>query len=192
MVRRPSPGKRDRYLQAALQLFVRRGVQQTSTAAIAAQAGTGAGTLFLYFPTKQDLINQLALQIGREQSDFIHGRLQPSMTARQAFQAIWDGSLEWFLDHMEAYKFYEQVRTANLLDEATVRESAAFFAYYFQAIQKGFTEGCLKPLPVEMIGEMLHQELVAVLNLIDRQPDRARQAEYIRSGFDVFWDGIQH
>lgn len=191
MVRKPNPEKRAQFLDAALKLFVLNGVQQTSTAAIAAEAGTAAGTLFLYFPTKQDLVNQLTLKIGREQSETINGLLRPEMTARETFLAIWDGSLRWFRDHMDAYKFFEQVRAANLIDEATIRESEAFLAYYFLAIQKGLAEGCLKPLPVEMIGEMLHQGIVAVLNLVDRQPDPARREEYIRSSFDVFWDGIK-
>jgi AcrR family transcriptional regulator len=191
MVRKPSPEKRTQFLDAALKLFILNGVQQTSTAAIAAEAGTAAGTLFLYFPTKQDLINQLTLKIGQEQSEYVNSLLVPSMNARETFLAIWNGSLHWFLDHMDDYRFFEQVRAANLVDEATVRESEAFLAYYFLAIQKGLAEGCLKPLPVELIGEMLHQDIVAVLNLIHRQPDRAKQEEYIQSSFPIFWDGIK-
>jgi AcrR family transcriptional regulator len=191
MVRKPSPDKRNQLLDAALRLFVAHGVQQTTTAAIAAEAGMAAGTLFLYFPTKQDLVNQLTLEIGRQQSEFINSLLDPARPARETFLTIWNGSLRWFLDHMDAYKFFEQVRAANLVDEATIRASEAFLSYYFLAIQKGLAEGCLKPVPVEMIGEMLHQGLVAVLNLVDRQPDRAQWQEYIQSGFAIFWDGIK-
>jgi len=66
MVRKPSPERRAEFLRAALKLFVANGVQHTSTAAIAREAGSAAGTLFLYFPTKQDLIHELTLKIGRE------------------------------------------------------------------------------------------------------------------------------
>lgn len=191
MVRKPSPEKRAQFLDAALRLFVRHGVQQTSTAAIAAEAGTAAGTLFLYFPTKQDLVNELTLEIGRKQSEYINGLLSPSLKARETFLTIWEGSLRWFQDNLDAYKFFQQVRHSKLVDETIVRESEKFFAYYFHAIQKGFSEGCLKPVPVELIGEMLSQDLVATLNLVERQPDQAKQKEYIRTGFAVFWDGIK-
>ena len=191
MVRKPSPEKRAQLLDAALKLFVANGVQQTTTAAIAQEAGTAAGTLFLYFPTKQELVNELTLQIGREQSAYVKSLLEPSLPARETFLTIWNASLRWFQDNMDAYKFFQQIRSSNLVDETTAQQGAAFLDYYFLAIQKGLSEGCLKPLPVEMIGEMLYQEIVAVLNLVDRQPDRAKQEEYIRSSFSIFWDGIK-
>ncbi|MBI4732070.1 MAG: TetR/AcrR family transcriptional regulator [Chloroflexi bacterium] len=191
MVRKPSPEKRVQFQDAALRLFVAHGVQQTSTAAIAAEAGTAAGTLFLYFPTKQDLINQLTLKIGREQSEYVNSLLQPSQSARESFLAIWSGSLQWFQDNRDAYKLFQQVRTTNLVDEETVRESETYLAYFFEAIQKGIAEGCLKKVPLELIGEMLYHGIVAVMDLIDRQSDHARQEEYIQSGFAIFWDGIK-
>ena len=55
MVRELSSEKRNNFMSSALKLFVANGVQHTSTAEIAKEAGTAAGTLFLYFPTKQDL-----------------------------------------------------------------------------------------------------------------------------------------
>ena len=75
MVRKLDPDKRKKFMDAALKLFVANGVQNTSTAEIAKAAGTAAGTLFLYFPTKQDLIHALVLKIGREQSETIHALL---------------------------------------------------------------------------------------------------------------------
>ena len=191
MVRKPSPEKREQFLQAALKLFAEKGVQNTSTAVIAKEAGTAAGTLFLYFPTKQDLINQLALNIGKEQSDFIKAILDSDLSSRETFLTIWEGSLRWFFEHREAYKYYQQVRNSKLVDESVIQESNQYFDYFYIAIQKGFTEGALKPYPFELIGEMLFESIVAVMNLIDAQPDSTKHEEYIRSGFEIFWNGIK-
>jgi AcrR family transcriptional regulator len=191
MVRKPSPERRTQFLDSALRLFVANGVQQTSTAAIAKEAGTAAGTLFLYFPTKQDLINELVLKIGRDQSEYMKTLLQPPLSARGTFFTIWDGSVRWFLENMDAYQYIKQVKDSRLIDDAVVQESEKYFEYYFQAIQKGLEEGCIKPHPFELIGEMLYQSIVAVLNLVSKQPERAKQEEYIRLGFDIFWDGIK-
>ena len=85
MARKLSPQKREQFLQAALSLFVENGVTRTSTSAIAKKAGTAAGTLFLYFPTKQDLIHTLVLDIGLEQSESIKARLNPSLSVQRHF-----------------------------------------------------------------------------------------------------------
>jgi len=191
MVRKLNPEKKAQFMRTALSLFVAQGVQNTSTAEIARDAGTAAGTLFIYFPTKQDLIHALILQIGRQQSEYIKSLLVQPMPARETFQAIWHGSITWFLENMEAYQYVQQVRDSGIIAAEVVMESEKYFEYYYQAIQKGLEEQSIRPYPLELIGGMLYQDIVAIMNLISRQPDRLRQEQYIHAGFDVFWDGIK-
>jgi AcrR family transcriptional regulator len=191
MVRKLNPDRKLRFLTSALKLFVAQGVQNTSTAEIARDAGSAAGTLFLYFPTKLDLVNALVLEIGRQQAEAITSLLTPSLSARESFFTIWDGSLRWFLEHVDAYLYIRQVRDSGMISEAVVQESNKYFAYYYEAIQKGLQEGGIKPYPVEIIGEFLYQDLVAMMNRLRAQPDPSKQEETIRMGFDIFWDGIK-
>jgi AcrR family transcriptional regulator len=186
-----SPEKKAQYLRSALKLFVANGVKNTSTAAIAKDAGTAAGTFFLYFPTKGDLINELVLEIGREQSEYIKSILVPSLTVRDTFFSIWEGSVRWFLDNMEAYQYFRQVRDSGLIADEVVRESEQFFDYYYAAIQRGLEETCIKTYPIELVGGMLYQDIVAVMNLIAAGSEPAKREEYIQLGFDIFWDGIK-
>ncbi len=192
MVRNLSPEKREKFLNAALKLFVANGVQNTTTSAIAQEAGAAAGTLFLYFPTKQSLINELVLQIGRQHLAHMESLLQPTRSVRDTFWAIWEGSIHWFLNNLDSYQYLQQVRNSEWIDEAVAQETAAFFAYYYDAIQKGHAEGSIKPYPLEMIGEFLYYDIVTVVNILHMQPDPSKQEETIRQGFDIFWDGIKN
>jgi len=191
MVRKLAPEKRENFLNTALKLFVTHGVQNTSTAEIAKEAGTAAGTLFLYFPTKQDLINELVLQISRDQSDYIKTLLDRSLSVRDMFFTIWQGCIRWFLEHRDAFEYIQQVRDTRIVDKATIQESGKTFVYFYDAIQKGLDEAALKPYPLEVIGAFLYQDIVAVMNLIRTQPELDKQEEIIQAGFDIFWDGIK-
>jgi AcrR family transcriptional regulator len=51
--------KRARLLAAARGVFAKKGFAATTTAEIATRAGVGAGTLFLYFASKEDLLVDL-------------------------------------------------------------------------------------------------------------------------------------
>jgi AcrR family transcriptional regulator len=190
MARSLSPEKRENLLRSALTLFVRNGVAHTSTAEIAKEAGMAAGTLFLYFPTKQDLLDHLVLKIGQEQSEHINRLLEPSLSTRQTFFTIWQGTVHWFLQNMEAYQYLQQVRDSGLISDAAVQESGKFFGYYYAAIQKGLVEGSLKPYPIGLIGDFLYQGIVAVMNQIRRQAEPAARAQVIQQGFEIFWDGV--
>ena len=191
MPRKLSPEKREQFLDSALNLFVANGVKNTSTAAIAKDAGTASGTFFLYFPTKQDLINELVTQIGRQQSEYITSLLAASLSVWETFFTIWYGSIRWFLDNREAYQYSRQVRDSGLIAPEVVRESEQFFEYYYQAIQRGLDEELIKPYPVELIGSLLYQDIVAVMNLIKVQQTPAACEAYIQSGFEIFWNGIK-
>jgi AcrR family transcriptional regulator len=191
MVRKPDPERREKFLSSALKLFAANGPQNTSTAAIAKEAGAAAGTLFLYFPTKQDLIHELILEIGKEQSIYIKSLLDPTLPVRETFLTIWNGSIHWFLDHPDAYQYVQQVQDSGLIEEAVVQESNKFFDYYYDAIQRGFEEGFIKPYPIDLIGGFLYQDILAVMNLLRTRPDPGGREETIQTGFDIFWDGIK-
>jgi len=191
MPRKLSPERRQKYLDAALQLFVTQGVPNTTTAQIAHWAGSAAGTLFLYFPTKQDLIHELILEITRQQSEHIHALLIPGQPARDAFFTIWSGTLRWFLQHPQMYQYVLQVRDSGLIDPAVIQQSALYFDYYYTTIQQGLAEALIKPYPIDLIGEFLYQDLVAMMKILQRQPDASQHETLISQGFRLFWDGIR-
>ncbi len=191
MVRELSSEKREKFLNSALKLFVANGVQNTSTAQIAKEAGTAAGTLFLYFPTKQALLDELILKIGRQQADLINSQLDPSASAREIFFMIWNNSVHWFLENMDAFCYVQQVRDSGMISETAVRESDQFFSFYYVAIQKGLQEGSIQPYPLDLVGGFLYQDIVAIINHIRMQPDPGNLDETIQHGFDIFWNGIK-
>lgn len=191
MVRALQSAKREQFLAAALKLFVTQGVQNTSTAEIAREAGTAAGTLFLYFPTKQDLIDQLALQFARQQAENLRARLSTEMNARETFWTIWSSTIGWFTAHMDAYLYIQLVRDTGFLSPAVAQESNQYFGFYYEVVQKGLAEGSIRPYPVELIGGLLYQDVVAVMNMIRYQPDTTLHDTYIQQGFEIFWNGIR-
>lgn len=191
MARKLRPEKRTQFLNSALKLFVANGIKNTSTSAIAKDAGTATGTIFLYFPTKQDLIHELVLKIGKKQSNYIKSSLTPSLSVRETFLTIWNGSVRWFLENPEAYQYIRQVRDSGLIAEEVIQESERFFDYYYDAIQRGLAEERIRPYPIELIGGMLYQNIVAVMNLIAAGSDPKAQNDYIQLGFNIFWDGIK-
>jgi AcrR family transcriptional regulator len=191
MVRELNAEKRERYLSAALKLFTTNGVQNTSTAEIAKAAGTASGTLFLYFPTKIQLINELILLISKQVSDHINGLLDPSLSVRDTFFTIWDGSIRWFLQNMDAFQYSQQVRDSGFITAETTMESGKYFSFYYETIQKGLAAGSIKPYPIDLIGGFLYQDIIAVMNHFRMQSDPGNVDEAVQQGFELFWDGIK-
>lgn len=190
MVRELSAEKRVAFLATALHLFARNGIQNTSTAEIARAAGTAAGTLFLYFPTKRDLVNELAVWIAQEEAATIYPRLNPALPVKETFMVIWEGSIRWLLANMDAFLYSQQIRDSVWLTEETAIKTGETFRFYYEAIQKGLQEKCIKAYPADLIGGYLYQDIVAVMNYIRMQSDLQIVEQTIRQGFELIWDGI--
>lgn len=191
MIRTLDPEKRQRYLDVALKLFARNGIQNTSTSAIAKAAGTASGTLFVYFPTKQDLIDELAITISKTESERVKASLAPTITVREAFHTIWRTSIEWLLTHPDAYQYMQQVRDSAFIDDRVMLETGKNFDFYYTTIARGLEEGSIKPYPIDLIGGFLYQDIVAVVGMALSQPDPTSRTTLIEQGFSIFWGGIQ-
>jgi AcrR family transcriptional regulator len=191
MVRERSQEKKERFLQVALDLFVEQGIQNTSTAQIARRAGTASGTLFLYFSTKQALVDELALWLSQQEAEWVRRQLAPQMSVREMFFAIWAGSLHWMIANPAAFSYAQQTRDPGVLSPQVVLQTAREFDFYYIAIEQGMQQGLLKPYPADLMGAFLYQSLVAVMSYICRLPQGEPVEPLIQQGFALFWDGIR-
>jgi len=70
-------------MEAALKLFTQRGLHGTSTAQISKEAGVATGTLFNYFPTKDDLINSLYFEMKGKLSRSMGKEIESEITFQE-------------------------------------------------------------------------------------------------------------
>jgi hypothetical protein len=108
------------------------------------------------------------------------------------FFTIWTDSILWLLDHLDAYQFSQQIRDTGLIPVEVAVETGKHFQFYYDAIQKGQSDGSIKALPIDLIGGFLYQGIVAVMNYIRLHPEPTHMEQIIQQGFDVFWDGIKN
>ncbi len=75
MTREKVPDKRQRILDAALQVFAERGYYNAKVAEVARQAGVADGTIYLYFENKDDLL----INLFEDRMDFLIRRLREDL-----------------------------------------------------------------------------------------------------------------
>lgn len=81
--RLPPEERRAQLLATALEVFARRGVGRAGHAEIAEEAGVAVSTVFLYFPTRRELVEAVLGEVGRFYLDLalrIHDRDAPVRT----------------------------------------------------------------------------------------------------------------
>src|SRR4029078_11073800 len=83
------PDKRSAILDAALELFVERGYYGTPVPLVAERAGVGAGTIYRYFKSKEDLGNVLYRQIKQSLANFVLMGVKQDEPPREIFRQLW-------------------------------------------------------------------------------------------------------
>jgi len=87
-----------------LKLFVKKGIDNTSTTLISKEAGVATGTLYLYFETKVDLISELGNSIQEESlASFLD--LIESPMGYESLENFWLERVEWGVNNPDKYKF---------------------------------------------------------------------------------------
>lgn len=172
----PVPHKRERrkqdrpgeLLDAALDLFVEKGFAATRVEEVAARAGVSKGTLFLYFPSKEDLFKAVV----RENAVY-------PVTRGAAEIAQFEGSsgqlLEWMM--LQWWHRYGATKASGIskliMSEATnFPELAAFYrqeviepgqALVRTVLQRAIDQGEFRPVDVELA---LHSVMAPLLFLV--------------------------
>src|SRR5882762_3026873 len=100
MARPKSEDKRNAILAAATQVFAKRGLG-AATSAISHAASVAEGTLFTYFKTKDDLVNELYRQIKLELADAMMSGFPRKKSVRTRLQHVWDGYVNWGMANRE-------------------------------------------------------------------------------------------
>ncbi|QDH13330.1 TetR/AcrR family transcriptional regulator [Formicincola oecophyllae] len=116
MARPRDPQKATTILTQAVEVVAQQGVT-ASTSTIARKAGVAEGTLFRYFPTKDDLLNALYVHLAGEARAHITSR--PGQGARQNLRQAWDDYIAWGLGNLHASSAMRQIAASNRLTDST-------------------------------------------------------------------------
>jgi AcrR family transcriptional regulator len=117
MARPRSNDKRSALLSAATRVIATEGLG-ASTAAIAKEACVSHGSLFIYFSTKADLLNQLYVQLKEEAGRVALEGLPAQSTSREQLLHIWSRSLRWATCYPEKRRTLAHL---SVSDEITVQ-----------------------------------------------------------------------
>lgn len=127
MARPKSEDKKQALLEAATAAFAQSGIA-ASTAVIARNAGVAEGTLFRYFATKDDLINELYLHLKQDLCQSMMANLDRSVTdAKTMTHYIWNSYISWGLDHTCGHRTIRQLAVSEKISKETEQQADDMF-----------------------------------------------------------------
>lgn len=184
--------KRDVLLEAAIELFGENGFWNTSTASVAKHAGVATGTLFNYFPTKEDLIREVMMYLKREMIGAASVGFDPNADLRDQLELLWFNGLKWGMSNWTRFNLMEQIRVSERLTKTDLDAVGEPYQEMMTLFSGGVEGGRLQHLAPELIAEIMFRQGQAVVEYLlwnEAFSDAERNA-HLETSFDVFWNGI--
>ena len=197
--RRRSEARPGEIVQAALDLFVEKGFSSTKMDEIAKRAGVTKGTVYLYFPSKDDLFRAVVEEVMGAQMESAerlvaeHTGSTPELIA-ELIRAWWRVGGSARLSCMgklitsEAANFPELAR--YYVDHVVVRARRIFEA----ALRRGIERGELRDVPLNYAARLaiapLVQASIYQRSLQAFDPDGWEMERYLELHIDLFLRGL--
>ena len=151
----PSP-KKQALLEAAIELFAKDGFWHTTTANIAKHAGVATGTLFTYFPTKNDLLDEVYLMIKREALAEVQREPKPQGSFEAVFKGIHTRLLKWGSANPKKFQLMLQLRQGNQVSQRIHETIEDDWKESYDWIKLGQHEGKLASFPTNLLLSIIH------------------------------------
>jgi AcrR family transcriptional regulator len=187
MARPKSEDKRNAILAAATQVFAERGLG-AATSAISQAAGVAEGTLFTYFKTKNDLVNELYRQIKLELADAMMSEFPRKQSVRHRLQHVWYGFVNWGVANPVQRKALAQLEVSDRLSLESKRVGLAPFVEIQAMVQDARVQHIFRDLPEEFVSGTMRALAETTMEFMAANPEMAD--EYRQLGFTVLWAGI--
>jgi|GEM_PF-424638 len=135
-------------LETTLELISEKDLQATSMALISQRSGVSTGSIYHYFQSKEDIINELYKGIVKFNGEVVLKDFYIRESIQERFKRIWENVIRFNMNYPKGFQFIEQYSFSPYIDEAAKQEAC-----------KGGWCGPLSKLYAEAIEQQLFIEL---------------------------------
>jgi len=187
MARPKSEDKRNAILESALQVFAEQGLG-AATAKIAKAAGVAEGTLFNYFSTKDELLNQLYLELKAEMGDVMLPGYPKNESVKARMRHTWRTYVDWGVEHPHKRKVMALLTMSDRITERSKASSMQAFAEINATMRHSIDTGLFREQPPAFVAAIMRTLAETTMDFMSNEPEQAQR--YCDAGFEAYWNAI--
>lgn len=174
--------KRDRIVEAAIDVFCSRGFEGASMAEIAERADVAKGTLYLYFTSKEQLAQSAFWKCHRADLEACQQGLDELPGAIAKLERRLENVTRWALKNPRLIRMERLYCTSPVFGKSSrYQHQYLHFEAVDRIIRDGLEAGELKQLPSPLLGEMFFGIGAAALNYLTETPEAIDDDDFWRA-----------
>lgn len=180
--------KKENILSAALDLLTKNGVHNTPMSAIAKAAGTGMGTIYNYFANKELLINEIYINIKKEETT-VFKDFMPEEPLKTQFENYFASIIDFFIQHPSYFKFMEQLQASPIITEESRNEGGKSVTQFMKLLHKGQQDRIIKNITTDEIVTFIGGSILSYLRWYFNNPETKKSS--LKNQIHMVWDAIK-
>ena len=184
MARPRSDDKRAAIMSAATRVIAAQGLG-AATATIAREAGVSNGSLFTYFDTKADLLNQLYLELKTDMAAAALGGVPADSDVREQVLHMWSRWLRWATAYPEKRRTLAQLEVSDEITLPAHHAASQALTGIAGILERSRENGPMRDAPLAFVVALANALAEATIDFIIRDPGNADA--HGRAGFDALW-----
>ncbi len=185
--------KKEQILLAAVEMFLDKDYYQVTITEIAEQAGVGKGTVYEYFPSKEDLFKESFSHCADTYLQLFRQHLSTDTSVRQTMYDLILAHLELLRENRQRLYllFNERPLSLQELHGWVIEKRREILKAITVLLQEGIeAEELRNGLDVEMAGRLLLAVNFDVIGGMVVLDDRDVSEEKVAGLIDIIWNGI--
>ncbi len=171
-------------MTAAIRVIAAQGLG-APTAKIAQEAGVSNGSLFTYFDTKADLLNQLYVELKTEMGAAALDGLPTESDIRTQVLHMWTHWLRWATSCPEKRRTLAQLDVADAITVESHQSASDALIGIRRLLERSRDNGPMRDGPLEFIVALMSALADATIDFMIHDPVNADK--HCRAAFDALW-----
>ena len=182
--------KRTAILGATLSLIAKNGFHGTAMSQVVKESGVSAGTIYHYFESKDELIDELYKTIKRDFAETILKDFDQNQPLRAQVRQIFESTFRYYIQRPQESAFIEQYSRSPYYRPEIEMEMAQYYMPAVECIIRGKQEMILKDFPdaviisltLDVATSLAQKQAAGFIELTDELIDRV---------IDALWEAIR-
>jgi AcrR family transcriptional regulator len=142
-------------LETTLSLIIEKELQATSMSLIAKKSGVSTGSIYHYFASKEDIINELYKAIVTFNGEAVLKNLNTDEPVKVRLERAWEQMIRLSLEYPQGFQFIEQYSFSPYIYDEVKKE--AYVGGWCGPLEKLYTEAVAEGLFVDMAPALMVQ-----------------------------------
>jgi AcrR family transcriptional regulator len=184
MARPRSDDKRSAIIAAAIRVIASEGLG-AATATIAKEAGVSNGSLFTYFETKADLMNQLYVELKAEMAAAAFVGLPAESDIRKQAFHMWSHWLRWATACPEKRRTLAHLGVSDGITPESRQTAHQTMAGIAKLLERSRENGPMRDAPLGFVVALMSALADATIDFMIHDP--ANADKHCTAAFEAFW-----